>query len=126
MDGFRDKPAGDLRDFADSGISPVRVNQNGICYDLKNSPYTFTRLGIVYRFSSPLHRKRFCDKLTEREEWACDSLSRRFKCMIDARIFAAMQLYSKVETRGFSVYDSVREVEYSSWQEVHFHGVLSD
>lgn len=126
MNGFGDNFSRDMRRDSDSRVPSVQVTQNGICYDLKNSPYTFTRLGLVYRFSSPLHRKRFCDKLTEREEWACDSLSRRFKCMIDARIFAAMQLYSKVETRGFSVFDSVREVEYSSWQEVHFHGVLSD
>lgn len=125
MDGYGDNDIGVGGFLPDSKGTTFQVNANGICYDLKHSPYTFMRLGLEYRFSSPLHRKRFCERLAEREDWACDSLSRRFKCNFDARILAAMQLYSKIETRGFSVYDSVGEVEYESWQEVRLSGLPS-
>ena len=95
------------------------LNANGICYDLENSPYTFTRLGFVFHFSSPLHLKKFKDNYSAKEQWAVDSLSRRFRCGFDARLLADFQLYSKIETRGFYVFDSVKERRYSEWRQVH-------
>ena len=100
-----------------AGVSG-NLNANGICYDLANSPYTFTRLGYVFCFSSPLHLKRFKDAYSEREKWACDSLSRRFRCELDARLLADFQLYEKIETRGYCVIDSISERRYERWQDV--------
>ena len=101
----------------------MTVNANGICYDLAHSPYEAARNGLVFRFSSPLHMRRFMEKAKEREDWACDSLSRRFKCRFDARLLADLQLYEKVETRGFYIYDPWDGEVYRSWQEVSLAGV---
>lgn len=77
------------------------ITKNGVCYDLRESPFTFTWRGIVWFFSSASHREKFIHRVVAKEEWLDDSLSRRFKCSIHLPIVADVQLYTQVETRGF-------------------------
>ena len=81
----------------------VEITNNGVCYDLENTPYIIERDGIEYHFSSETHRGKFVREVRKREDWLTDSLSRRFKCRFDASKLAALQLYSQVETRGYFV-----------------------
>ena len=81
----------------------VEITENGVCYDLENTPYTFNRKGIEYHFSSETHRGKFVRNIVKREEWLADSLSRRFKVKFDGSLLAGLQLYSQVESRGYYV-----------------------
>ncbi len=94
------------------------ISKNGVCYDLKDSPYVFTWRGMAFRFSSQTHKDKFVRDVVKREQWLNDSLSRRFKCTVDLPILADIQLYVVVETRGFYI---VTEdgAEYESPQSVY-------
>lgn len=79
------------------------LTKNGVCYDLKESPFTYEWRGIVYFFSSNMHRNHFKRDVVKKEEWLEDSLTRRFKCTVRLPILADIQLYTQIETRGFYV-----------------------
>lgn len=86
------------------------ITKNGVCYDLKETPYTFEWRGILYHFSSENHMSKFIRNLRNKEEWLDDSLSRRFKCTVHLPVLADIQLYTQVETRGF--YLTTKGTEY--------------
>lgn len=77
--------------------------KNGVCYPIEESPFTAHRNGFTFFFSSMAHLTKFNDKVRERELWLNDSLSRRFKCFVDADILADIQLYEQIEKRGYYV-----------------------
>ena len=79
------------------------ISKNGVCYDIRNSPYTFEWRGICYFFSSENHRSKFIRGVRSKELWLDDSLSRRFECSVHLPILADIQLYTQVETRGFYI-----------------------
>lgn len=81
----------------------VRISSHGVVYDLRHSPFTSERYGILYRFSSLRHKEKFDANVVKKEEWLCDSLTRRFHVNVDARYLADLQLYYQVETRGYSI-----------------------
>lgn len=70
---------------------------------LRDSPYEYTFGRVRFRFSSALHRDKFGNGLAQRISWLNDSLSRRFKCIVDFRLMAAIQWYEMCETRGYLV-----------------------
>lgn len=84
-------------------MNEVDLTPNGVCYDLRRSPYFVEYIGYRFMFSSRNHADNFIAKLTMKQEWLCDSLSRRFKYTVDASTLAVFQLYNQVETRGFHV-----------------------
>lgn len=82
-------------------------SKNGIWYTLADSPWWVMNYydGAIIRFyfSSETHFNRF-----KREVNACESrmtatMSKRIGCFIDMRIPAAIQLYRRVENRGFYI-----------------------
>ena len=79
------------------------LSSGGVAYRLEDSPFIVERFGIVYHFSSLKHKEKFIENVRIKEDWLCDSLSRRFHFMIDARLIADMQLYLQIEKRGFYV-----------------------
>lgn len=81
----------------------VNLSSGGIAYRLEESPFIVDRFGIVYYFSSIKYKEKFLQNVRIKEEWLCDSLSRRFHFKIDASIIADMQLYLQIEKRGFHV-----------------------
>lgn len=70
---------------------------------LRDSPYEFMFGNVKFKFSSALHRDKFAKGLSQRIAWLNDSLSRRFKCVTDFRLVAAVQWYEMCETRGYYV-----------------------
>ena len=93
----------------------VRMSAHGVVYDIANSPFTYERNGFLFRFSSERHRDKYMENVTKKEEWLCDSLSRRFHVRVDASVLADFQLYYQVETRGCSI--QLPDGEEISWQE---------
>lgn len=79
------------------------ITKSGVCYNLPDSPYTYTWRGITYFFSSDNHARKFMEKVRDKELWLNDSLSRRFKCTVHLPILANIQLYTQIETRGFYI-----------------------
>lgn len=84
----------------------TKLSPYGICYSLPHSPFTVERNGYRFHFSSELHMENFKRDVKKKEDWINDSLSKRFKCKIHAELFADIQLYCKLETRGFWVEDT--------------------
>lgn len=83
------------------------LTRNGICYDLKNSPYeldfVYEDYYILYRFSSIMNRNKFVAAIQDNRNKINDSLSNRFKFNIKNDILCDLALYTKVEKRGFYV-----------------------
>lgn len=79
------------------------LTAHGVCYDIRNSPFTYERHGMTFFFSSHSHRVKFKREVQKREEWLQDSLTRRFKCTMAIPEVADIQLYTMVESRGFYI-----------------------
>lgn len=79
------------------------ISKNGVSYNLATAPYTSYRRGYVFHFSTLPHLQKFEAQAQGREEWLCDSLSRRFHFWVDACVLALFQLYVQIEGRGFYV-----------------------
>lgn len=79
------------------------VTKNGICYDLKTSPYNAYVCGYTFFFSSPAHMRKFMAGYERKQEWLADSLMRRFVFEIDVELLAVFHFYRQIETRGFLV-----------------------
>lgn len=101
------------------------LTRNGVCYDLRDTPYTHEYAGYRFHFSSEYHRRNFAAKVLIREQWLSDSLTRRFKFRVDASIIAIFQLYRQIETRGFYVV-SVTGREFASLDDVSIVAHMGD
>lgn len=84
----------------------AEITRGGVCYDLRSSPFWFDYEdeGIRFMFSSETHLEKFYRLYSKREEWLSDSLTRRFKYVVNAEALSVFQLYRQVETRGFCIY----------------------
>lgn len=83
----------------------MAMTRYGVCYNLKESPYSLILYGYEWFFSTAAHMENFRKKSRIRRDWLNDSLTRRFKVDIEASELALFQLYQQVETRGFYVVD---------------------
>lgn len=94
----------------------VKLTRNGVCYDLRNSPYKHTcqygESNIVFHFSSELNRKRFEERVLDNRQTINTSLTNRFNMRIKINKLADIDLYSKVEKRGFYIVANGRIVEW--------------
>ena len=75
----------------------------GIEYNLKCSPYSCSFNGVRFIFSSIFHCKNFILQRGINLNKLNESLSNRFKFSINIPILSDLQLYSKIETRGFLI-----------------------
>lgn len=99
------------------------LTKNGICYDLKNSPY-FCFVGFYkFFFSSPAHLNRFKVGLETNRDWLNDSMTRRFKFEMQMDLLADFSLYRKIETRGFFIINESTGVAYECPESIEFHGM---
>lgn len=99
------------------------LTKSGVCYALHRSPFATHRNGCNFYFSSLTHLNKFKREVRKKEEWLCDSFSRRFNVgLIDVNIIADIQLYQQVESRGFYITTTDGEV-FSSWEEVKLGGL---
>ena len=92
----------------------AKLTVSGVCYDLGVSPFFVSRNGYIFYFSTNKHAEDFISQVQNREDWLCDSLSRRFHIKIDARLLADFQLYDRIEKRGFCIENS----EGKQWRDV--------
>lgn len=99
------------------------VTKNGICYDLKDSPY-FCFVGFYkFFFSSPAHLNRFKVGLEANRDWLNDSMTRRFKFEMQMDLLADFTLYRKIETRGFRISDEMTGDVFECPESIEFHGM---
>ena len=99
------------------------LTKNGICYDLKNSPYFCYTDFFTFFFSSPAHLVKFRKGLEANREWLNDSMTRRFKFNMILDVLADFSLYRKIETRGFLIINESTGVAYECPKSIEFHGM---
>lgn len=101
----------------------MTLTKNGICYDLKESPY-FCSVGFYkFFFSSPAHLVKFRKELEANRDWLNDSMTRRFKFEMQMDLLADFSLYRKIETRGFLIINESTGVAYECPKSIEFHGM---
>lgn len=78
------------------------LTRNGICYNLRKSPYRI-KLGsrIVLYFSSELNKTKFLNREKQHRDKINESLTNRFGVLINCDILGFIQLYTQIEKRGF-------------------------
>ena len=104
----------------------MALTKNGICYDLKNSPY-FCSVGFHrFVFSSPAHLVKFRKGLEANREWLNDSMTRRFKFNMSLDMLADFSLYRKTETRGFLIINESTGVAYECAENIEFRGTTTN
>lgn len=104
----------------------MTLTKNGICYDLKNSPY-FCFVGFYkFFFSSPAHLNRFKVGLETNRDWLNDSMTRRFKFNMNLDVLADFSLYRKIETRGFLIINESTGVAYECPENIEFRGTTAN
>ena len=101
----------------------ANITKNGVCYDIKHTPYTYFRNGLLYHFSSATHMDKFRRDVVKREEWLRDSFHRRFKILIEPALIADLQLYIMIESRGFYVENVESGVVYKCQEEITLDGL---
>lgn len=83
------------------------LTARGVCHDLAQSPYTFTRLKngqeVVYCFSSKSHLEKFKNREKKHNEDFSGFLNRKYKAIFDILLFSDLFLYRKIESRGFYI-----------------------
>ena len=83
------------------------LTRNGVAKDLAKSPYIFTEMignqRLDLYFSSRLHLQNFSQKRGDNYNMIYNYIYKRFKYQIDCRLLADLNLYQKIETRGFYV-----------------------
>lgn len=87
------------------------LSPRGICYNLKESPYTISTGDIVFYFSSEFYRQKFEEEADAHRLKISESLSNRFDLKLSFKNMADIVLYSKIEKRGF--YLTYKGVEYN-------------
>ncbi len=80
----------------------------GVCYDIANTPYTYTFRDWEFHFTRRENLARFSDELEPQMAWLSDSLSKRWKFAVEADEVAVFDLYKKVERRAFYIVDKAR------------------
>ena len=83
------------------------LTRNGIAKDLAKSPYIFTeKIGnqrLDLYFSSRLHVQNFSQKRDENYNMIYNHIYKRFKYQTECRLLSELNLYQKIERRGFYV-----------------------
>lgn len=97
----------------------VKLTRNGVCYDLRNSPYVHTVQNegggrTLYHFSSELNRQRFESRILDNRQKINTTMGNKFNVKFKLNRLADIDLYTKVEKRGFYIVDNGRIIE---WQD---------
>ena len=94
----------------------VKLTRNGVCYDLRNTPYKHTveynDSKTIFSFSSELNKERFVNRLNENRKTMNSSLSNKYGVIVELNKLADIDLYTKTEKRGFYIVANGRIVEW--------------
>ncbi|MBP5699328.1 MAG: hypothetical protein J6W71_00555 [Methanobrevibacter sp.] len=92
----------------------TNLTRNGVAKELATSPYIFTEIvngeQLDIYFSSKLHMNNFIQKRNDNYNMIYNYIYKRFKYRVDCRMLADLNLYTKIETRGF--YIKINHKEY--------------
>lgn len=75
-----------------------------IYHDIEQSTYIFEYDNLKFHFSSRLYLDKFKDRYSNYIKEETDKFSSRFKMSIYADELFLLELYRKIEKRGFKVY----------------------
>lgn len=87
-----------------------------------DSPYYCTIDGISYYFSANSRLNRFLARYKENRILLSNKLSIRYKCYIQLNLLADIDLYMRVETKGFYIVDNMGR-EYKWPSQIMLNGV---
>lgn len=79
------------------------ITRNGVCYNLKKSPYRMEDESLTFVFSSALHMEKFEKQRKAHRKKINESLTKRFGLAVDVSVLADVVLYKRIETRGFLI-----------------------
>ena len=83
------------------------LTRNGVAKNLAKSPYVFTEIidgkELSLAFSSKLHLNNFVEKRSENYNMIYNYIYKRFKYKVDCQMLADLNLYKKIESRGFYI-----------------------
>lgn len=74
-----------------------------IYHDIEKSKYTFKYDNLTFYFSAPLYLNKFKDKYINYIKEEADKFNSRFRMSIFADELFLLELYRKIEKRGFKV-----------------------
>lgn len=104
----------------------MTLTRRGVCYDLNESPYTFTLnyddKDISFHFSSEFNKDRFTKNYEKFREYYNTSLSKRFGVTINSNELCDIKTYLTYEKRGF--YLIIDGEEYSCLENLHLVGMM--
>lgn len=102
------------------------LTRNGVALDIAETPYIFTEFiegdKFDFHFSSKLHLDNFKKKRSKNFEMIYNYIYKRFKYRIDCRKLADLNLYTKIESRGFFV--KINDKEYLWPESITLSGEL--
>lgn len=82
-----------------------------IYHDIEKSKYTFKYDHLTFYFSAPLYLNKFKDKYIEYIKSETDKFNSRFRMIIYADELFLLELYRKIEKRGFKVLYDNKDIE---------------
>lgn len=91
-------------------------------YNVDDTPYYFEIDGVTYYFSTFLHMTKFKRLYISNRKDISEKLSNRYRIYIQCNVLADINLYIKVETRGFKIVDR-NGVEYICPSQILLNGV---
>jgi hypothetical protein len=77
------------------------LTRNGVCYNLKISPYKFRINNVRFVFSSQLHLEKFKVGYLENRNIMNKKITERHGVETNLTLFCDIAFYKKIETRGF-------------------------
>ena len=98
------------------------MTRDGIFYNLKESHHTYVMDGYTFYFSSSNHVKKFKENVSKEISSINSSLTNRFGHSVQLDILGIIRRYTKVETRGFLIYDSISGVWFECLNQITLNG----
>ena len=95
-----------------------------VCYDLKKTEFKVEFNRFVFYFSSDIMQKKFESNIKEFCESEKFKIQGRFNIEVELNDYFSIVYYSKLEKRGFRVYDKIREGEILCLKDIKLNGEL--
>lgn len=85
------------------------MNDNVIYYDIDKSPYKYESVYFTFYFSSQFYLNKFKREVYDYIDLEQSKLQVKFKHLVSFERILILDYYSKVEKRGFKVYDKIED-----------------
>lgn len=85
------------------------MTDNVIYYDIDKSPYKYETVYFDFYFSSQFYLNKFKREVYEYIDIEQNKLKVKFRHLVSFERILMLDYYTKVEKRGFKVYDKLKE-----------------